>query len=291
MLSLRRVRVLEAIAEAGSIIGAADQLGYTPSAVSQQLNTLERELGVALITRGARGSSLTAAGAELAARGRSLLAQAEAAVVATQNAAALRGGLLRVCTFPSAGATLLPRALAKLRAADPALEIRLLEREPLQAAVLMQRREVDLALTFAYPGLPRLELAQELIATPVRAEAMLVALPAGTTGGGGPVTLGEVGLDWIDNRDWGPSLRLLAFLAAREGVTVRVAFETDDYRIALALVAAGLGAAIVPEDMAAGETGVALRRLVSRPRREIIAITYGKPAGSAQTLLGLLGNA
>src|ERR1700720_610072 len=117
MLNVTRLRVLKEVAYRGSVSGAAEALSYTQSAISQQIATLEAEAGMALLERHPRGVSLTAAGQTLVSHAEGILARLEAADAALSEIAGLRGGRLRMASFPTAGATLIPLAVASFSAA------------------------------------------------------------------------------------------------------------------------------------------------------------------------------
>src|SRR5947199_7740568 len=112
MLDVRRLRVLREVATQGSFSSAAESLDYTQSAVSQQIATLEREAGTLLVDRSARGVSLTDAGEALVRHADAILARLAEAEAELGAIAGLRGGRLRIVAFPTAGATLAPRAIA-----------------------------------------------------------------------------------------------------------------------------------------------------------------------------------
>src|SRR5271165_7339627 len=152
MLSVPRLRVLREVAYRGSISAAAEALSYSQSAVSQQIATLESETGMALLERHPRGVSLTAAGQALVGHAEGILAGLEAAESALGAIAGLRGGRLRMASFPTAGATLMPHAIATFRAAYPDVELTLAEGEPEEIAARMRAGELDLALLFEFAG-------------------------------------------------------------------------------------------------------------------------------------------
>src|ERR1035441_6838731 len=116
MLNVTRLGVLREVAYRGSLSAAAEALSYSQSAVSQQISALEAETGVALLERHPRGVSLTAAGQTLVGHAEAILARLESAEAALGTIAGLRGGRLRMASFPSAGATLMPLAIATFRA-------------------------------------------------------------------------------------------------------------------------------------------------------------------------------
>src|SRR4051794_13375289 len=111
MLDVRRLRVLCAVADHPTLSAAAEALAYTPSAVSQSVVALERQLGVRLLHRGPRGVQLTAPGRALVEQARPLLAGLQAAEASVAAFANVGGGRLQLASFATAGATILPRAI------------------------------------------------------------------------------------------------------------------------------------------------------------------------------------
>src|ERR671936_254894 len=138
MLDVRRLRVLREVAARGSFSAAAEALSFTQSAVSQQVAALERETGTMLVERGARGIRLTDAGRALVSHADAILARIEAAEEELAAIAGLRGGRLRLASFQSAGATLVPRAVAAFRSCHPQVELSMVEAEPAQACSLLR---------------------------------------------------------------------------------------------------------------------------------------------------------
>src|SRR6266705_682501 len=133
MLDVRRMRVLREVAARGSFSAAADALAYTQSAISQQIAALEREAGTTLVERSARGVRLTDAGRALVEHADVILAR-------------LAGGRLRLAAFPSAGASIMPEAIARFRERHPAVELTLEPAEPGPALAKLRGGEVDIAL-------------------------------------------------------------------------------------------------------------------------------------------------
>src|SRR6478752_9220194 len=123
MLNVPRLRVLREVAYRGSLSAAAQTLSYTQSAVSQQIAALEAETGMALLERNPRGVTLTAAGQLLVGHADGILARLDAAEASLAAIAGLRGGRLRMASFPTAGATLMPIAIAAFRASYPEVEL------------------------------------------------------------------------------------------------------------------------------------------------------------------------
>ncbi len=150
MLSVQRLRILKEVALKGSFSAAADALAYTQSAISQQIAALEAETGMTLLERRPRGVGLTAAGQTLMGHAEGILAGVEAAEDALDSIAGLRGGRLRMASFPTAGATLMPLAIATFRERYPAVELTLTEGEPEQVTPRLRAGELDLALLFEF---------------------------------------------------------------------------------------------------------------------------------------------
>src|ERR1700761_419506 len=151
MLNLRRLQVLCEVVGRGSFSAAADQLAYTQSAVSQAIARLEAETGTTLLVRDRRGVRPTAAGEVLLGHAEAIFAQVEAAEEDLAATLGLRGGRLRVASFPSAGATLMPQAVARFRRAYPEVALTLAEGEPEEIAPRLRAGEFDLALLFEFP--------------------------------------------------------------------------------------------------------------------------------------------
>ena len=155
MLNLGRLGCCARSSRRGSFSGAAESLSYTQSAVSQAIARLEAETGAALIVRDRRGVRPTAAGATLVEHAEAIFAQVEAAEAELAAVLGIRAGRLRVASFPSAGATLMPLAVARFRARHPDVALTLAEGEPEEIAPRLRAGEFDLALLFEFPGAPR----------------------------------------------------------------------------------------------------------------------------------------
>src|ERR671917_2283101 len=125
MLDVRRMRVLREVAARGSFSAAADSLAYTQSAVSQQIAALEKEAGTTLVERNARGVRLTDAGRALVAHAEAILNRLADAEAELEAIAGMRGGRLRMVSFPTAGATLAPRAIGRFRERYPGVDVTL----------------------------------------------------------------------------------------------------------------------------------------------------------------------
>src|SRR6516165_3467141 len=152
MLNLSRLKVLSEVVNRGSFSAAAESLSYTQSAVSQAIARLEAEAGATLVVRDRRGVRPTAAGATLVEHADAIFAQVEAAEADLAAVLGVRAGRLRVASFPSAGATLMPLAVATFRTRHPHVALTLAEGEPEDMAPRLRAGEFDLALLFEFPG-------------------------------------------------------------------------------------------------------------------------------------------
>src|ERR1700761_4379184 len=142
VIDLSRLRVLVAVAREGSVTAAAEALHYAQPSVSHQLAKLEAEVGVPLVQRMGRGIRLTDAGRLLVDRAESILAQVESVHAELDELAGLRTGRVRLAAFPSALATLVPAAAARVTAEHPGIELSLSEAEPPEALSALRNNDV-----------------------------------------------------------------------------------------------------------------------------------------------------
>ena len=156
MLDVRRLRLLSELHERGTVTAVAEALAYTPSAVSQQLATLEREAGVALLERDGRRLRLTDAGRGLVEHAEAVIARLE---LAESELAAAAGeevaGRVRVAAFQTAASGLVLPLLGGMAAEHPRLRIELIELEAEEGFDLLRRGEVDLVVAEEYDYAPR----------------------------------------------------------------------------------------------------------------------------------------
>jgi DNA-binding transcriptional LysR family regulator len=291
MLNVARLRVLREVAYRGSISAAAAALDYTQSAVSQQIAALEAETNLTLLERHPRGVSLTAAGQTLVGHAEAILARIEAAEEALAAISGLRGGRLRIASFPSAGATLMPRAIAAFRSSYPDVELSLAEGEPEEIAPRLRRGELDLALLFEFDG-HRL-LGERTTRVELHEDPMFLALPREhRLAGRARLRLEDLRDEaWVQTSRDSPCSRHVVRCCHAAGFEPRVAFESDDYQVVQGLVAAGVGVALIPQmALSAPREEIAIRALDGGPVRKVIAATTASarlvPAAGA--MLGIL---
>lgn len=285
MLDARRLRVLCAVADQPTLAAAADALSYTPSAVSQQIVALEREVGVRLLHRSARGVRLTATGQTLVDHARPILAGLAAAEASVSAAAGLREGRLHLASFATAGATLLPKAIARFRTLHPEVALSLSQADPEAALIQLRQGSVDLIIT-ADDG-PGDATGIEVV--PLLEDPLLVVLPANhLLASRESIALDELASEpWVDTRAGSEARRLLLRACNRAGFIPRVAFESDEYATIQELVAAGAGVALIPElALRSSPAGVRVLPLSGQPvvrhvRAAVHAQEYRAPAAGA----------
>jgi molybdate transport repressor ModE-like protein len=303
MLDVTRLRVLAAVARHGSVTAAARALNYAQPSVSHHLARLEAETGTALIERAGRGVRLTDAGRLLAGRAEEILGRLDAAEQELAAHVGQREERIRVASFPSALATVVPAAAARLRAGHPGVELLLAEAEPQGAVRMLRAGRVDLALVFAYlqqgkAGLPAPGYGDEedgirarlLLDEPVHLITQAGAAPPPRTAAGRLAGYAEH--RWIAGCE--RCRAHLVWQCELAGFTPQIAFTTDDVLVAQALAAAGLGVALLPDLAlrAARHPGIRAEPLPGA-RRQVLALTYGEPPGPpvAERLLDALAEA
>jgi molybdate transport repressor ModE-like protein len=281
-LDASRVRVLVEVAHAGSIAAAAARMGFTPSALSQQLAKLEREVGAPLLERGRAGTRLTGPGQVLLEHGERVLGELRAAEEAVRAAVGEEPLRIAVGAFSTAARTLLPRALAALKADRPGIRTSLVDIEPPEGYGLVAARELDVLVTHRYPGVT-LPPARGLRRRLLLRDPLRLVLPRGhRLAAAAEIALADLaGEDWVSGAPGVPNRVCLDSLAP-----LPVAYETRDYEVTLALVAAGLGVSFVPASMLSGNRSVVVRDLHGRaPAREVYVVHPPRPSAPVVELL------
>ena len=179
---VQTLRVVKAIADEGSLTAAAEALGYSQPALSQQMRRLEQRLGVPIVERAGRRVRLTEAGRVLARHAPAVTTALDAAAGELAELRGLRSGRVRLAGFPSASPTLVPRLLADLAEHHPGITVTYLEAEPPEAVEAVRDDRVDIALTFSYPGDrddPHRLSARGLTVQTIGRDELLAVLPVG----------------------------------------------------------------------------------------------------------------
>ncbi|MEU6142793.1 LysR family transcriptional regulator [Streptomyces sp. NPDC047081] len=268
-VSLTALRVFRAVAEQSTFTAAAASLGYTQSAVSRQIAAIERAAGTELLERRRDGARLTPAGHIVLRRAKSVLDEIDAAARELSGRPG-QAGTVRLGWFPSAGAVLLPRALARLRETDPAL--RVVTREGSTPALVRALRagSLDLALLASAPPFRPPDAESPPLALRTLGErALCLALPAAH-----PLARGEFvdvadlrGQRWIAGSTSGED----RLMGVWPGLDERpeIAHTARDWLAKLHLVAAGLGLTTVPATLApAAPAGVRILPVRGGPQEQ-----------------------
>ena len=250
MIDAAGLRVMRAVADQGSFTAAAASLGYSQPAISQMVKRLEERTGTALVERVGRSVRLTEAGEVLARHAVTVLAALDAAEEEVASIAGLRSGRVRIMAFPSASATLVPRALSLVKSRHPDVSITFAEAEPPESMAALRAGECDIAIAFIHEGLeldPGDERLEHLVSTPLLDDEVRLAVPR---------THPLASRDHVDVADLAeetwiagcPRCRghLLAMCRTADFLP-SIAYETEDYVAVMGLVAEGLGVALIPD--------------------------------------------
>ena len=289
MLDVKRLRVLREVHLRGSFSAAAESLSYTQSAVSQQIAALEREAGTLLVERSARGVRLTDAGRTLVSHADAILARLAAAERDLEAIAGLRGGTLRVVAFPSAGASLLPIAVARFRERHPGVDLTLEPLEPQEGLDALKAGDADVAVTIDASFAPI--AADDLELRHVLDDPMFVALPCDhPLASKARVRLEELaGESWIQGTTsvGCPDTAIMLRHCLAAGFEPRIAFQSDDYHAIQGFIAAGVGVALIPDlGLVSRRDDIAVRALTCAPYRRVVAVTMaGAVRGPAATAM------
>ena len=272
MLDPRRLRVLREVAARGSFSAAATALAFTQSAVSQQVAALERETGTRLVERGVRPVRLTDAGRALMAHTEAVLARLDEAEQELGELAGLRRGRLRLASFPTAIATLVPRAVAEFRRRHPDVDLTVVDDHHQGVLRRLARWELDLALVYDHASLPEPEVPVErshLLDDPFDLVVPNGHPLAGRTSAALEELAGET---WIGGTPHGAYASIVLHSCRAAGFEPRVVFGSDDYNAVQAFVAVGLGVALLPHlALTVPRPGLARVVLDDPPVREIAA--------------------
>lgn len=242
MSELRRLQTFVDLARLGTIAAVASASAYSTSAVSQQIATLERDFGVALVEPDGRRLRLTAAGRALAGLAPELLGDWESARSVVAASQGQTSGTVTLAAFQTAFLAIVPAVLAELRSTAPLVRLRCVQAEPDVSVPGLLAREHDVAIIERYAGQAPVS-SPDLRETPVGQDPMLVAVPTGCPG---------TTLDDFADTPWtmeppGSPVHAWALATCREaGFQPRIAHDTPDVVVQCALAAAGHAAAFIP---------------------------------------------
>ena len=293
MLDLKHLRVLKEVAERGSFSAAAEALSYTQPAVSQQIAALEREAGAQLVDRAPRGIRLTDAGRALLGHTEAILARLGDAEAELEAITDLRRGRVRLASFPTGGATLIPVAVAAFRERHPGVEVVLSVAGPPGGLEGLKDGELDLAVMLESGFGPerrdeRIEyvhLLDDPMFVALRADHPLARKRA--------VKLADLADEmWMHDSSSCPDAAIFLRACHAAGFEPRVAFQNDDYSAIQGFIAAGVGVALIPQLALQGvRDDIVIRPLAGHaPVRRVVAAApaggYRSPA--TQAMLDIL---
>ncbi len=298
MLDVRRLRVLCEVARQGSFSGAAIALGYTQPAISRQIATLEAEVGMVLVRRVPQGVVLTDAGRLLVDRGEGILARLTETELELAALAGLDGGTLRLASFSSAAAAIVPLAVARFRERYPAVDLSITMADPIDSVPMLRAGELDIALSHdplrherdAHGRInPGTDDLGDLELIHLFDDPMYVAMPAGhRLAEASTLELADFASEpWmLATTNTCPDSRLFMRACHAAGFEPRIAFQNDDYQAILGFVAAGVGVALIPDMVTRGlREDVVIRELdppaPARPIMAALPTGYRSPAAAA----------
>lgn len=294
MLDPRHLVTLRTVARLGSFSRAAEELGYTQPAMSLHVHALERQVGTPLLIRDGRKRLLTPAGETLLRHAHHILAALTVAEEELAAIANMQAGRVRIAAFPSAGATLVPWAIVQFRRHHPDVEVSLVALEPPRSIELVQQGDFDIAV--AHTSFATDEaLGAGLVAEPLMVDRHSVILPAShRQAEKSVVELADLASEaWVAGC---PRCRYTLLNACEEvGFEPRIGFETDDNAAAQALVANGLGIALVSELIL---KAVKMDGIVNRPVRpartrqiQAVMLVPDRRSAATEAMFGCLRDA
>ncbi|MDP3894290.1 LysR family transcriptional regulator [Nocardioides sp.] len=247
MIDLAALASLRAVDRTGSVVAAAEALGFTPSAVSQQVKRLERQCGVPLLERVGRGVMLTGHGRHLADAGAQVLADLEEIESALHHSTGAVSGHLRVTAFSTAMRGMVAPAVASVLADHIDLSVALTEREPWDTVDLVASGQADLGLVHTWGDVP-IAVPDHLVRTMVAHDVADVVVPAGhhlaSRSRVSPQDLLDEG--WIATPEGTICRQWLLRMYDGTGRLPRIAHQSLEFESHVALVRAGLGVALIP---------------------------------------------
>jgi DNA-binding transcriptional LysR family regulator len=284
-MHLGRLATLREVADRGTIAAAADALHLTPSAVSQQLSALEREVGHRLVEPSGRTIRLTPAASLLVERAGTIFAEVERTRAELAAHAAGERATVNVGAFPTALVALVAPAISRLRDEAPGVQPRIVEVETPDAIERLAREELDLVVAMEAPGAPARDDAR-FDRLDILRDRLDAVLPDGhRLAGRREVRLADLADEpWIAPSEGWSCEHVFLGACQAEGFSPGIVHRSTDWLAVVALVQAGMGVALVPR-LARGSIGpgVAVRPLAGDPAARHIFAAWRRGADSAPT--------
>jgi LysR family transcriptional activator of glutamate synthase operon len=288
-MNLRQLQYLVALADEKHFTRAAAREHVAQPALSQQIRSLEAELGLALVERTTRRVAMTHAGEVLVARARRALAELDAARAELGSLAGVQAGRLSVGALHTMGPVDLSLLLATFHERHPAVELTVREQSSEELAAMLRDDEIDLAFLSVTERIQ----ARGLALRPLVSEELVVVLPAGhRLAGRASLRLAELSREsFISFREGARLRELLTTSAAGAGFRPKIALESNESRRIRSLVSRGLGVAVLPRSDAEGPgSAVAVSDLVEPPLRRDVTLASRaerRPSPAAEAFLAL----
>lgn len=286
MLDPVRLQALHSVVTHGSIARAAAALGYTPSAVSQQIAKLERETRTDLLDRQGGKVTVTPSGQALARAAAEVIAILERAEAELEEQRGLPSGELVLAAFPTACRGFVAAAVAELAERYEGLDCRLIEVDPTRALTLVAQGEADVAVAHDWDNAP-LVLLPSLTDAAIGEDVADIVLPGGHDLAQREVLAAEdlLGERWISQ---GPGGMCHRWLMETFGSRATVSYRVEEYESQLALLKAGIGVALLPRlgraELPAGVRAVPLR---PAPSRKVTAV-WRRRSGQRPSIVAAL---
>ncbi len=274
-LNFERMRSLWLVSQHGSMAAAAHHLGVTPSAVSQQIASLEETVGTELLQAQGRGVALTSTGQSLADRAGQMVRSLESAGAMMEEQLAVTSGAYRVSSIPTAALSLVRHAVRMLQHTHPQLQMSVIDQDPDTSIHQLQSQQVDLAVVDVFDDEPWL-VPNGLTATSLGHETMQLFVPESMNLPEGPLELSELSeASWICSPAFVAYSNTVRNCCRQAGFEPNIRWETDDIFLMQHYVADGFGVALHPPfSTSSPPPGVAIRPVAGDPiNREVLAIT------------------
>jgi len=248
MLNVTRLRLLRELASCKTIAATAEASFMSPSAVSQQLATLERETNLELLKKEGRTVVLTDAALKLVKDSDEIFAAMERTEAQIALMSEGTGGTIELSAFPTAARCIIVPTLVRLRKTAPNIALHVSDLEPEVALPMLRAEELDLMVYYDWTLVPSVP-SQGLAITELLSERVYLALPQDhpLAKRAGPIALAELENEsWIAGFESTSMGAVVQAATGRAGFDAHYSFQTMDFEVILAAVAAGLGLALVP---------------------------------------------
>ena len=244
--SAERILLLATVAQYPTMTRAAESVGYSVSAVSQQIHKLEAEAGLPLLERHSRGIRLTDAGRAVVEHAEQMQGQLKSLQYSLEDIAGLRSGSLRMGTFPTAGSSLMPAAISRFRSEHPRIELSVSSFRNAPLIAMLNNRDISMSLLWEYPWTLLDQPQMEFLHLMDDPTDLVVAHDHPFASRETAKVSELMGEPWVVRAERHPLIEAIIRAANRVGYYPKIAYEANDYQEAQAMVAVGVGVALIP---------------------------------------------